>query len=362
MRDSYSAIKIGNRTVGRGHSCFVIAEVSCNHRQSYEDAVKIVEAAAEAGADAIKLQTYTPDTLTINSDKPYFFLEGEEVPGSWKKQNLYELYGTAYTPWEWHAPLKELAESRGLSFFSTPFDESAVEYLQELNVPCFKIASYEATHTPLLSAVAATGRPVIISVGFATIDEVELAVSTLREHGASQIAVLHCVTTYSDSPEPADFRLSTIRDIEERFGVVSGLSDNNAGIEFPILSVAAGASIIEKHLLLDRKDGGHDVRFSLEPSEFKAMVKGIRRVEAALGQPHYGPASSSEEKYRLLRRSVFVVKDIEAGDTFDRENVRVIRPAHGLPPCHFNDVLGKRARVTIERGTPLSWDLVGADK
>lgn len=353
-------IYIGDRPVGAGHPCYVIAEVSANHKQSYDEAVAIVKAAAAAGADAIKLQTYTPDTITIDCDKPLFLVDGEDIPGAWKK-SLYSLYGTAYTPWEWHAPLKKVALEAGLQFFSTPFDETAVTFLDELDVPCFKIASYEATHTPLLRKVAATGKPVIISVGFATMEEIEAAVKTLREGGARDIAVLHCCTTYSDLPQPEDMRLSTIRDIAERFGTISGFSDNNAGIEFPIMAVAAGASIVEKHIITDKGNGGLDARFSLDASEFKAMVDGIRRVDAALGKAHYGPASAREEHFRSFRRSVFVVSDVSAGEVFDTSNLRVIRPGQGLPPSCFDTVLGKRAAQAIERGTPLSWELVSRE-
>jgi pseudaminic acid synthase len=350
--------QIGTRKIGLGHPCFVIAEMSCNHRQSYEQAVEIVHAAAAAGADAVKLQTYTADTLTIDSDKPYFLVEQEEAPESWKKQNLHALYREAYTPWEWHAPLKKLAEGLGLVFFSTPFDESAVDYLENLQVPCYKVASYEATHIPLLRRIARTGKPVIISVGFATLEEVELAVDTLRSNGTNDIAVLHCVTSYSGTPEPQQMRLSTIADIRERFSVVSGFSDNNGGVDFPAIAVASGASIVEKHLLINKEDGGHDARFSLDACEFKTMVTRIRNVQAALGQPNYGPSSATEEKFRQFRRSVFVVEDMAAGEVFNRQNIRVIRPAHGLPPSSFDSTLGKRAAQPIERGTPLSWELV----
>ncbi len=355
-------IQIGKRKVGSGHPCFVIAEMSCNHRQSYEEAVKIIHAAASAGADAVKLQTYTADTLTIDSDKPYFLVEQEEAPESWKKQNLHALYREAYTPWEWHAPLKKLAEELGLVFFSTPFDDSAVDFLEDLHVPCYKVASYEATHVPLLRRIARTGKPVIISVGFATFEEIELAIDTLRSNGANEIAVLHCVTSYSGTPEPQDMRLSTIYDIRQRFNVVAGFSDNNGGTEFPALAVAAGASIVEKHLLINKQDGGHDARFSLDASEFKTMVNEIRRVDATLGQPGYGPSSPTEEKFRQFRRSVFVVEDVAAGEAFDAKNIRVIRPAHGLPPASFDAALGKRATQAIERGTPLTWDLIESGK
>ncbi len=230
--------------------------------------------------------------------------------------------------------------------------------MESLQVPCYKIASYEATHIPLLEKVAATKKPIIISIGFATLEEVEQAINTLRSSGNSDIAVLHCVTTYSDVPDICGMRLATIGDISQRFKVVSGFSDNNAGIEAPILSVSAGACIIEKHLILNRASGGHDVRFSLEPDEFQAMVRGVRRVESAMGIASYGPASQSEDQYRKLRRSVFVVQDLQEGDIFTRDNIRVIRPADGLPPAAYSELLGQRASQPIERGTPLSWGLV----
>ncbi|MBI5644482.1 pseudaminic acid synthase [Candidatus Kaiserbacteria bacterium] len=352
-------ISIGGRKIGPGEPCLIVAEVSANHHQKYEEAEAIVRAAKEAGADAVKLQTYTPDTMTIDSDKKWFYLGGENTPASWKKDNLYKLYGTAYTPWEWQPKLKKLAESLGLIFFSTPFDATAVDFLEKMNVPCYKIASYEATDIPLLKKVASTGKPVIISIGFAELSEAEEALKTLRDSGTKDIAVLHCVTAYSDDPQPENMNLRTIRDIAERFGVVSGFSDNNAGIEVPIASVYAGASIIEKHLILDRKAGGPDARFSIEPAELKALVDGVRHAEKALGMVHYGPINDDEKNYKTLRRSIFAVADIAEGETFTEKNIRVIRPAYGLPPREYERALGKKASRPIERGEPLGHDSIG---
>lgn len=351
-------IRIGQRLVGPGHPCLVVSEVSANHHQKYDEAAEIVRAAASAGADAVKLQTYTPDTMTIDCDKPWFYIGGASAPASWRDKNLYGLYATAYTPWEWHADLKTLAESLGLIFFSSPFDETAVDFLERLNVPCYKVASYEATDLPLLRRIARSGKPVIMSVGFATLDEVEEAVTTVRAAGLHDLAVLHCVTTYSGGPGTEVMNLRTVQDLRERFGVVSGFSDNNAGIEFPVAAVLAGASIVEKHLILSRQSGGPDARFSIEPHELEQMVAAIRRAERALGTPHYGPVSAEEEDYKKLRRSLFAVTDIRKGERFTRDNVRVIRPAHGLAPKFLDEVMLATAARDIERGTPLSWDLV----
>lgn len=351
-------ITVGKNIIGSGSPCFIVAEVSGNHRQKYEEAVAIIKAAADAGADAVKLQTYTPDTITIDSDKKWFFLGGEDTPELWKKTNLYGLYGTAYTPWEWQPKLKKIAEDLGLILFSTPFDETAVDFLEDMGVACHKVASYEATHIPLLKKIASTGKPVIMSVGFASLPEVEEAVATLRDNGTKELAVLHCVTAYSGHPDPAAMNLRTIADIAERFGVVAGFSDNNAGIEVPIAAAAMGASIIEKHVTVRRADGGPDARFSLEPEELKEMVQTIRRMEKARGKIHYGPVNETEERFRNMRRSIFVVKDIKKGEKFIPENIRVIRPAYGLPPKFYESTLGKKASTDIERGTPLANELV----
>ncbi len=356
------AFRIGRKLVGKGAPCFVVAELSGNHHQKYEEAEALVRAAAEAGADAVKIQTYTADTMTIDSDKKWFFLGGDSTPDSWKKGNLHALYRTAYTPWEWQPKLKVLAESLGLVFFSTPFDETAVDFLEKMGVPCYKVASYEATHVPLLKKIASTGKPVIISIGFASRDEAAEAVATLRENGSKDIAVLHCVTAYADTPQADAMNLSTMRDIAERFNAVSGFSDNNGGIEFPIAAVYAGASVLEKHLILDKSAGGPDARFSIEPAELRALVEGVREAERALGSAHYGPTNTEEERYRNLRRSLFAVEDIQAGEAFTRKNVRVIRPAYGLAPKYIDSVLGRTATKNIERGTPLSWELVKGGK
>lgn len=352
--NNVTPITIGNRRVGAGEPTFIITEVSGNHHQNYEEAEAIIRAAAAAGSDAIKLQTYTSDTMTINSDKKWFFLGGEDTPALWKEQNLYDLYGTASTPWEWQPRLKELTESLGMVFFSTPFDETAVDFLESLDVPCYKVASYEATDLPLLRKIASTGKPIIISIGFASLGEVEEALATLRTAGAKDIIVLHCVTAYSGTPNPELFHLRTIRDISERFDVISGFSDNNAGTAFPIASVYAGASVIEKHVTLSRNDGGPDARFSIEPNELAEMISGVREAEKVMGIPHYGPANADEERYKMLRRSLFVVKDVKTGEIFTKENVRVIRPGFGLPPREYEKVLGKKAIKDIERGDPLT--------
>ena len=293
----HPSFTIVGRTIGLDHPCFIVAEMSGNHEQNFDRAVDIVRAAARAGADAVKLQTYTPDTITLNSNKPWF-LESykEDTPESWRGKSLYELYQTAYTPWDWQPKLKELAESLGLVLFSTPFDETAVDFLEQMNVSCYKIASYEVTHIPLLRKVAQTGKPVIMSVGFASLKEIERAISTLREHGSGEIAVLHCVTGYSAEPKAEEMNLQTIRDLRERFGVVSGFSDNNAGVEFPVMAVTVGASIIEKHVTISRAEGAIDSTFSVEAGELEEMVRRVRQVEQALGKVHNGPASQAEEE------------------------------------------------------------------
>jgi len=349
---------IADRTIGLGHPTFIIAEMSGNHGQDFDRAGATVKAAKEAGADAIKLQTYTPDTITMDSDKEWFVVGGDKTPDDWKKKTLYELYKTSYTPWDWHPKLQALAKDMGLIFFSTPFDPTAVDFLEGLDVPCYKIASYEVTDIPLIKKVATTGKPVIMSVGFASLEEIELAVRTLRENGAKDIALLHCVTAYADEPELSSMNLRTIQDLAERFGVVSGFSDNNAGIEAPALASAMGASIIEKHFIGSRADGGPDTRFSLEAKEFADMVKRIRRDEQTMGSPKYGPSNAAEEYNTRYRKSLFVVKDVKKGEMFTPDNLRSIRPAFGLPSKHMEEILGKVASQDIERGSPMKWEYV----
>lgn len=370
-------INIGKRVIGPGHPCFIVAEISGNHHQKYEEAVELLKVAKEVGADAVKLQTYTPDTLTLKSDKSWFRVGGKDQPDSWKGQVLYGLYKTAYTPWEWQPKLKKIANDLGLILFSTPFDETAVDFLEEMDVPCYKIASYEAVHIPLLKKVASTRKPVIISVGFADLEEVTIAIDTLKNNGAKDIVVLHCVTSYSDRPNLKDMNLSTISDIRRRFNVLAGFSDNNTGVAAPVIAaVITRASVIEKHLIFNRSDGGPDARFSMDPQEFKEMVRIIRKgeregadsvlgadvtrndVDKAMGQVHYGPASPQEEENIVFRPSIWVKKDIRAGEIFSKENIRVARPSAGLHPKFFDEILGKRARCRIEAITPLDWGLI----
>ncbi|OGF74035.1 pseudaminic acid synthase [Candidatus Giovannonibacteria bacterium RIFCSPHIGHO2_02_FULL_46_20] len=364
-------IQIQEREVGEGKQVFVVAEISGNHRQKYEEAKALVRVAKEAGADAVKLQTYTPDTITLNSDKGWFRV-GEtdnDNPELWKGKTLYGLYQTAYTPWDWQPKLKKLADELGIILFSTPFDVTAVDFLEAMNVPCYKIASYEATDEILLKKVARTKKPVIMSVGYASLDEIERAVSILREHGSGEIAILYCITDYKREADEEHANLATIEDIAKRFDVVVGFSDNSGGIDVPLMAARAGAAIIEKHIILDRNLGGPDAQFSLEPQELKDMIDILRgrkehsidevRYKRALGAPFYGPRNDIEKYNLRWRRSLFVTKDIRKGDIFTKENVRTIRPAFGLHTKHYDEVLGKVASQDIESGTPLSWDLIG---
>ncbi len=365
-------IRIGKKNIGDGEPACIVAEISGNHHQKYEEAVALVKVAKESGADAVKLQTYTPDTITLNSDREWFRVDGKENPENWKGKTLYALYKEAYTPWEWQPKLKKLADELDILLFSTPFDETSVDFLEAMDVPCYKISSYEATDFVLLRKVAKTGKPVIMSVGYASIQEITFALKTLRENGAKDIALLHCVTGYADKPTPAKMHLSTIRDIQKRFGVVGGFSDNNAGIGIPLMAVAAGASIIEKHIILDRKQGGLDAQFSLEPSELREMVQNIRAMEScgkevtvskeALGKPHYGPASALEKYNKHWRRSLFAGKDIKKGELFTKENIRDVRPVFGLETKYYDRIIGKRASKDIPFATPLSLEMIEMDQ
>lgn len=344
-------IRIDGRLISPGLPSYIVAEVSANHNQCFERAVETIKAAKEAGADAVKLQTYTPDTMTIRSDNEYFKIKGT----LWDKRTLYDLYSEAYTPWEWHSRLKEVAEELGLQLFSTPFDISAVDFLEELGVPAYKVASFEIVDLPLLRRIGRTGKPVILSTGMATLAEIDEAVRTLREAGATQIALLKCTSAYPSPPE--DMNLRTIPHLREAFGVPVGLSDHTLGIAVPVAAATLGACIIEKHFTLSRADGGPDSAFSLEPKEFRAMVEAVRTVERALGAVRYGPTEHESESLPF-RRSLFVVKDVKAGEPFTEDNVRSIRPAYGLHPRYLDVVLGRRASRDIPAGTPLSWELV----
>lgn len=346
---------IGDRTIGDGRPCWIVAEISANHNQSFDRAVEIVRAAKEAGADAIKLQTYTADTLTLDSDREWFHIGGDSL---WAGKTLHALYGEAFTPWEWHAKLQRVAHDIGLECFSTPFDSTAVDFLEELRVPVYKIASFELIDVPLLKRVASTGKPVIASVGMASLAEIEEAVTTLRAHGTRDLALLKCTSAYPASA--GDMHLRTIPHLAETFDVVAGLSDHTLGSSVAIAAVTLGAHVLEKHFTLRRSDGGPDSTFSMEPQEFAAMVRDVRTTESALGRVNY-TLTPDEAKNVIFRRSLFVVADVERGAVFNERNVRSIRPGHGLHPRYLDDVIGKRAACRIERGTPLTWKLVERD-
>jgi len=345
---------IGKRLIGEGHPVFIVAEISGNHNQSLARAKKLLEAACKTGVDAVKLQTYTPDTLTIDSKNKWFWV-GNKNNKDWQGMTLHQLYQTAYTPWEWYEPLKKIADQHGVILFSTPFDETAVDFLEKLNVPVYKIASYEMGDLELLKKVAKTKKPVIISKAFATKEDTALAVKTLRSNGAKSIALLHCVDAYPSKPEAMN--LSTISDIGKRFNVIPGLSDHSLGITTALTSVALGAKVIEKHITLKRADGGPDAAFSLEPHEFKELVRVVRDAEKAIGKVFYG-IEKSEQANVIFKRSLFVVQDVKKGEKFTRKNVRCIRPGYGLAPKYLSKVLGKKATRTIARGTPLKTDMV----
>jgi len=343
---------IHKRLVGPTHPAYVIAEVSANHNQDFAQAVRITEAAKEAGADAVKLQTYTADTITLRSDKEYFRIAGGTL---WDGRTLHDLYQEAYTPWEWQPKLKEIADKLGMHLFSSAFDDSAVDFLEQMDVPAHKVASFELVDIGLIQKMARTGKPLIMSTGMASAAEISEAVEAARGAGATQIALLKCTSAYPAPPEEAN--LLTIPELARRFSCVVGLSDHTMGIAVPVAAVALGACIIEKHLCLRRADGGPDGAFSLEPQEFKAMVEAVRTAEKALGSVQFAPGAR-EANSRKFRRSLFVVEDIKKGELFTKQNVRSIRPADGLHPRHLNDVLGKRSACDVERGTPLSFGLV----
>src|SRR5579863_1401372 len=345
-------ITIGKRTIGAGHPAYVVAEVSANHHQNFDEAVKIIRAAKDAGADAIKLQTYTADTITIACDRKEFRLASGTI---WDGTTLYELYGQAYTPWEWQPRLKEVANDLGMDLFSTPFDATAVDFLEEMGVPAHKVASFELVDIPLIQKIARTGKPLIMSTGMATVEEIEEALQSARQAGATQIALLKCTSAY---PAPAEeMNLRTIPEMARRFAVPVGLSDHTMGIAAPVAAVALGACIIEKHLTLSRSVPGPDSAFSLEPDEFKEMVCAIRSAELALGTVCYRP-SRHEISSRKYRRSLFIVRDMKAGEPFTTDNLRSVRPGNGLHPRYLEALLGRSARTDIATGTPADWNLV----
>jgi N-acetylneuraminate synthase len=347
-------IVIAERKVGRNHRPFIVAEMSGNHNQSLDRALAIVEAAARAGAHALKLQTYTPDTMTLDIDENEFHIG--DADSLWKGTSLYKLYGQAYTPWEWHRPIFDRCRELGLIAFSTPFDASAVDFLEELDVPAYKVASFENTDLPLIRKIARTGKPMIISTGMATVAELDETVRTAREAGCRDIILLKCTSTYPASPE--DTNIMTIPHMRDLFGVQVGLSDHTMGVGVAVASVALGATLIEKHFTLARADGGVDATFSLEPDELQALVVETERAWQSLGRVHYGQ-TEKEKRSLQFRRSLYVVKDVKAGDVLTEDNLRAIRPGFGLPPKYYDKLLGRRVARDTKRGTPVTWDLLG---
>ncbi|MBN1162055.1 MAG: pseudaminic acid synthase [Dehalococcoidales bacterium] len=347
-----SYIEIEGRKVGDGFPVYVVAELSANHNQKYEESVKLIHSAKEAGADAVKLQTYTPDTITIKSDRPEFRIRGGTP---WDGRTLHDLYSEAFMPWEWQPKLKKVANGLGLALFSSPFDKTAVDFLEKMNVPAYKIASFEIVDIPLIEYIAAKGKPIIMSTGMAALDEIKEAVKAAKKAGASQIILLKCNSAYPAPPE--EMNLKTITDLMKKFGVPVGLSDHTLGAITPVAAISLGACMIEKHLTLSRATRGPDSSFSLEPQEFKEMVDAVRLAEKELGKVSYD-TGSEQAKSLKFRRSLFAVRDIKAGETFTGENIRSIRPADGLHPRHLKQVLGRRAAINIERGTPLRRDMI----
>ncbi|MGV7228586.1 MAG: pseudaminic acid synthase [Nitrospirales bacterium] len=348
-------MKIGDRLIGEGQPCYIVAEISANHNQSFENAEKIIHAAKKAGADAVKLQTYTPDTMTLDCEREEFQIPSDSI---WSGKKLFELYAEAYTPWDWHPKLQRIAHDCGLDFFSTPFDETAVDFLDKLKIPVFKVASFEIVDLPLLKKIAGTGKPVIVSTGMSSLAEIEEAVATLRKAGTKEIALLKCTSAYPASP--SGMNLLTIPYLSKSYNVPIGLSDHTLGGHVAIAAVTLGANIVEKHFIFSRSDGGPDSSFSMEPEEFSHMVTAIRDVEQALGGISFEP-NSEEQKSLCFRRSLFVVQDVHPGEQMTLKNVRTIRPGYGLAPKFLEQVLGKRAKKPIQKGTPLSWGLVDGE-
>lgn len=352
-----NAIDIANRRISAQDKPFIIAELSGNHAQDKQLALDMISAAAQTGADAIKLQTYSADSMTLNCDKPDFLIQDKN--SLWYGENLYQLYEKASTPYDWHEELFSYANSLGLLAFSSPFDAHAVDFLQELNVPCYKIASFEMTDVPLLKKVATTGKPVIVSTGMASLSEIEQAVTTLKNAGCNDIILLKCTSTYPASPK--DTNLATINVLAQTFGCHVGLSDHTQGIGAAIASVALGARVIEKHFVLDRSAGGVDAEFSLEPDEFSMMVSECHRAFEAIGEVRFG-GSEQEQKSKQFRRSIYAAKQIKKGQRLSTDNIRVIRPGYGLAPKYFENIVGQVATQDIEFGTALDWSMFNASE
>jgi pseudaminic acid synthase len=344
-------MKIGNKDINKNSPVFIIAELSANHNGNLDTAIETVKAAKRAGADCIKLQTYTADTMTIDSRKPGFTIEGT----IWNGKNLHELYKEAYTPWEWHEQIMQVAKDEGLICFSSPFDATSVAFLETLNVPAYKIASFEITDIPLIELVASKGKPVIISTGIAEQEDIELALDACKRMGNTNIALLKCTSSYPAPIEEAN--MCMVKDLAERYGVISGLSDHTMGSTVPIVATAFGAKIIEKHFILDRSIGGADASFSMDEVEFTAMVKAVREAEAAVGIIDY-MLTEKQRKGKDFSRSLYIVEDIKAGDIISEENMRSIRPGYGMHPKYYKEILGQKAVMDLEKGTPLKMEMI----
>ncbi|MES2361131.1 MAG: pseudaminic acid synthase [Pseudomonadota bacterium] len=346
-------MQIGHRKIGREAPPFVIAEMSGNHNQSLERALEIVEVAAKTGAHALKIQTYTPDTMTLDLDEREFHIS--DPKSLWAGTSLYKLYGQAYTPWEWHKPIFDKARELGIIAFSTPFDDTAVDFLESLNVPCYKIASFENTDLPLIRRVAATGKPLIISTGMATVAELDETVRAARAVGCKDLVLLKCTSTYPATA--ANTNILTIPHLRELFGCEVGLSDHTMGVGVSVASVALGATVVEKHFTLNRADGGVDSSFSMEPGEMAQLVVETERAWQALGEVSYG-ITDAEKPSLLFRRSIYIAQDLKSGDALTRENLRCVRPGLGLPPKYYELLLGRRVNRDIKKGVPMSWSIL----
>ena len=345
-------IKINNTIISKDSPCYIIAEMSANHNGNFENAVELIKQCKEAGADAIKLQTYTADTITIDCNNEYFQINQGTL---WDGRVLYDLYKEAYTPWDWQPKLKKIADDLGITLFSSPFDKTAVDFLEKMDVEAYKVASFEITDIPLIEYIASKGKPVIMSTGISTLADIELAISACKRVGNDNIILLKCTSAY---PAPyEEINLNTIKNLSETFNVVTGLSDHSLGIEIPVAAVALGAKVIEKHVTLKRSDGGVDSDFSLEPHELKAMITAIRNTEKALGKVTY-ELSAKSIKSREFSRSLFIVKDVQSGEVFTEDNVRSIRPGYGLHPKYLSEVLGKTTSMDMKKGTPLKWEFI----
>lgn len=344
-------IKIANKIINDESPVFIIAEISANHGQNLNRAISMIKKAKECGADAVKFQCYTPDSLTINWDNKYFKIKHSK----WGGQTLYQLYKKAYTPWNWFKKLKNVADDLGIIFFATAFNKTSVDFLENINVPLYKIASFELVDLPLIEYVAKTKKPLILSTGMATLSEIKDAVNTAKKFGNKELILLKCISNYPAKPE--EMNLMTIPDLKKSFKTIIGLSDHTLGIEVSIAAVSLGAQVIEKHFTLSRKIKTPDSFFSIEPIELKTLVENIRTVKKSLGTVYYGP-TNEEKKNIIFRRSIFTIKNIKKGEIFTEENIKSIRPGYGLLPKYYNEILGKKAKIKIKRGTPLTWNLI----